>query len=152
MKSSIDEADRLFEPLHQHAREAHEDHDLADRRESLEQQRRADQEDRSSVIVVEARVATATTAHQDSTGICALSRRSTTLRSAGRFRLDAHIALHQRDIAERVGGALREIRERRSTFGLHLVRLASTMAVSTANTTHRMISRIASRQFRDTDR
>ena len=33
------------------------------------------------VMVVEARVSTETTAHHDSTGICAPSRRSTTLRS-----------------------------------------------------------------------
>ena len=60
------------------------------------------------VSVVEARVSTAQIAHQDSTGICAPSSSPTTSRSP-HFGLDAGEALHQRDVAERVGGALGEI-------------------------------------------
>ena len=59
--------------------------------------------------VVPARVSTAAIAHHDSTGICARSSELTRLLSAGDFDLDTGIALHQRDIAERVGGGLGEI-------------------------------------------
>ena len=57
-------------------------------------------------MVVEARVSTAIIAHHDSTGICAASRRSTVVAQARHLGLDAGEALHQRDVAERVGGAL----------------------------------------------
>ena len=50
-----------------------------------------------------ARVSTAATAHHDSTGICAPSSSSDHVAQPDDFRLDARKALHQRDIAERVG-------------------------------------------------
>ena len=59
--------------------------------------------------VVEARVSTAQIAHHDSTGICAPSSLPTTLRRPDHLGLDAREALHQRDVAERVGGALGQI-------------------------------------------
>ena len=63
----------------------------------------------STVSVVEARVSTAQIAHHDSTGICAPSSLPTTLRSPITSASMREIALHQRDIAERVGGALGEV-------------------------------------------
>ena len=67
---------------HQHGGEAHEHHDLADGGEPVEEQPGADAgRSTSSVMVVEARVSTVMIAHHDSTGICAPSSRSTTMRS-----------------------------------------------------------------------
>ncbi len=63
----------------------------------------------STVSVVEARVSTAQIAHHDSTGICAPSSLLDDVAQAAHLGLDARIALHQRDVAERVGGALGEI-------------------------------------------
>ena len=59
--------------------------------------------------MVAARVSTATIAHQASTGICAASSLFTTPRRPGYLGVDAREALHQREVAERVGGALGEI-------------------------------------------
>ena len=97
------------------------------------------------VSVVEARVSTAAAAHQDSTGICALSSMSTTFSQARDLDLDAREALHQRDIAERVGGALGDV-------GIVAARPCSaaarscaiTSAISTVKTTHSTISSSAS--------
>ncbi len=75
----------------------------------------------SIVSVVEARVRTAAIAHQDSTGICAPSSRADDARAARDLRLDAGVALHQRDVTERVGCPLREARSsgpRPSSAGL----------------------------------
>ena len=58
------------------------------------------------VSVVEVRVITVATAHQESTGIWALSTSLAQLPHARDFRLDAGEALHQGDVAERVGRAL----------------------------------------------
>ncbi len=60
-------------------------------------------------MVVAARVATAASAHQESTGICAASSRFATSLHAVHFGIDAGEALDQRDIAERIGRALGEI-------------------------------------------
>ena len=61
------------------------------------------------VSVVAARVITLASAHQDSTGIWAPSSSVAHLLHAGHFGLDAREALHQRDVAERVGGAFGEV-------------------------------------------
>ena len=63
----------------------------------------------SMVSVVAARVSTAAIAHQDSTGICAPSSLVDHVPQAGDFGLDAGEALHQGDVAERVGGAFGEV-------------------------------------------
>ena len=63
----------------------------------------------STVSVVEARVSTAQIAHHDSTGICAPSSLLDDVAQPDHLGLDAREALHQRDIAERIGGALGEV-------------------------------------------
>ena len=88
----------------------------------------------SMVSVVEARVSTATIAHQDSTGICAASSRSTMSRRPGHLGLDAGKALHQRDIAQGVGGALGERGVVPSTVLCSCSVLRMTSAVSRPNT------------------
>ena len=151
--SAVGEADRLLEPDDQHAGEAHEGDDLADRREAVDVEPDADaRRSTARVSVVEARVSTAQIAHHDSTGICAPSSLPTTLRSPITSASMRAIALHQRDIAERVGGALGEIadsgaRPRSAPASV----LRSTSAVSPANTTQSTISSSASRQFRNSD-
>ena len=62
------------------------------------------------VSVVAALVSVETSAHQDRTGICAPSSWSTTLRKCADLVLEAGEALHQGNVAERVGGVLRQIR------------------------------------------
>ena len=57
------------------------------------------------VSVVEVRVITVASAHQDSTGIWAPSTSSPIFFMPSDFAFDAGEALHQRDVAERVGGA-----------------------------------------------
>ena len=54
-------------------------------------------------------MSTATIAHQDSTGNCAASSWSLTCRERRYLVLDAREALHQGDVAERVGRALGQI-------------------------------------------
>ena len=83
MNSRIDEAHDLIEPGDQHDREIHEGDDLADRGEAMQIAAQVpSRKIESSVSVAEARVATAATAHQDSTGICAASSASMISRSA----------------------------------------------------------------------
>ena len=78
---AVDEADDLFEPADQHGGEAHEHHDLADGGEALEEQPGADDEDRQQRDAWSRRAsARSAIAHHDSTGICAPSSRSTTMR------------------------------------------------------------------------
>ena len=63
----------------------------------------------SMVSVVDGARQHRASAHQDSTGICAPSSVVADLLHAGDLGLDAREALHQRDVAERVGGALGEV-------------------------------------------
>ena len=78
----------------------------------------------STVMVVDARVMTVTSAHHDSTGICTASSLSATKRRPCTSALDAHEALHQRDVAERVGGARGEVAVMLLDLALHAVGLA----------------------------
>ena len=61
------------------------------------------------VSVVEARVITVATAHHDSTGNLRPEHVVADLAACRRLRLDAGEALDQRDVAERIGGALGQI-------------------------------------------
>ena len=121
---AVDEAHHLFELLDQHGREAHEHHDLTDRRLSLCVQVDADGEDRE---------------HSDGGGGAgddgdqrppAQYRHLRGEQLVGdeaqalNFGIDPHEALHQRDIAERVGGARRQIAVLRLDLALHAVGLA----------------------------
>ncbi len=60
--------------------------------------------------VVAARVSTVSAAHQDSTGICGAEQLVDHVLERRDLRLDAGEALHQGDVAERVGGALGHLR------------------------------------------
>ena len=121
---AVDEAHHLFELLDQHGRKTHEHHDLADRGLSPAVQVDADGEDRE---------------HGDGGGGAGddgdqrppaqyrhlygeqlVGDEAQTLN----FGIDPHEALHQRDVAERVGGARREIAVMRLDLALHAVGLA----------------------------
>ena len=77
----------------------------------------------SMVSVVEVRVITVVTAHQDSTGIWALSASSPIFFMPDTSDLDAGEALHQGDVAERVGGALGDVGIIALDLALHLFAL-----------------------------
>ena len=105
----------------------------------------------SKVSVVAVRVSTAATAHHDSTGICARSSEFTSALQRRDFDLDAGEALHQRDIAERVGGGLGKIGIMPLDRVLHRSALRMTRRVSTVKTTHSTSSGSASRQLSTSD-
>ncbi len=121
---AVDEAHHLFELLDQHGRKTHEHHDLADRGLPLSVQVDADGEDRQ---------------HRDGGGGAgddgdqrppAKHRHLSGEQLVGdeaqalNFRIDPHEALHQCDIAERVGGARRKVAVLRLDLALHAVGLA----------------------------
>ncbi len=76
------------------------------------------------VSVAEARVATAASAHQDSTGSWAARSWSMMPRNCARFLLDAREALDNRHVAERVGRVVGEARVKQLDRSLHRLRLA----------------------------
>ena len=109
LEQAVGEADGLLEPDDQHAGEAREGDDLADRREPVDVEPDADDEDRK---------------HRERRrgagqhGADRPPRQHRHLRAEqladdaaqpAHFGLDARIALHQRDIAERVGRALGQV-------------------------------------------
>ena len=121
---AVGEADHLFEADDQERGEIHEGDDLADGRDDPGCGDRCRRRKIDSIVsVVAERVSTAITAHQESTGICAASRRSTSSRRLDHLGLDAGEALHQRDIAQRVRGALGERREVALDLALQLLGL-----------------------------
>ena len=105
----------------------------------------------STVSVVEARVSTAQIAHHDSTGICAPSSLADDVVQPATSASMREIALHQRDVAECVRGALGKIAVVALDLALAGFGLAQTSEVSPANTRHSAISSSASRQFRNSD-
>ena len=101
----------------------------------------------SIVSVVDARVSTAASAHHESTGIWAPSMQIAHPLHRRHLLLDAGKALNQRDIAERVGGALGHVGIVGLDRGLQLLSSVQDQAINPAKTTQSRISNSANRQL-----
>ena len=101
-EDAADEARGLVHAADQHGGEAHEAHDLADRRLALGVEPGAEHEDRITVTVEAARVSTDSSAHQFSTGYCAASVLADDAVHLAGLGAQPHEALDQVDVAQRV--------------------------------------------------